>query len=146
MRYVWIPRLIERIRAATSESSSGQQASITTTNQIGYANSTGSVQVDPSLLQPELSGTSSDSPVSDLTDYYNPQTVSNYGNNLQRVSGLYPENNLAGTWGRVDDCDFQVTEEIQSHDNWFGGGGDSMESVWNEENIWFLQQQLYDEV
>ncbi|XVF80718.1 hypothetical protein PTKIN_Ptkin15bG0097700 [Pterospermum kingtungense] len=142
MRYVWIPRLMERIHA-TSQSPSGQLS----TSQIGLANSTVSVQVDPSLL-PELSGSSSDSldtqvsPVSDLTDCYNPQTVSNYANNLQKGSGLYPEN-LAGTWGR-DDGGFQATEE-QSNGNWFGVG-DSMESLWNEENICFLQQQLYDEV
>ena len=154
MRYVWIPRLIERIRA-TSKSPSGQLSTTTTYmdsisntafSQIGYANATESFQVDPSLL-PELSGTSSDSldaqvsSVSDLTDCYNPQNVSNYPYNLQKGSGLCQEN-LAGTWGR-DDGEFQATEE---QSNGWLGGGDSMESVWNEENIWFLQQQLYDEV
>lgn len=157
MRYVWIPRLIERIRA-TSESPSGQPSSSSTTtymnsssnittSQITYANTTGSVQVDPSLL-PEVSGTSSDSldtqvsSVSDLTDCYNPQSASNNPNNLQKGSGLYPEN-LAGTWRRDGGIDFQATEE---QSNGWLGGGDSMESVWNEENIWFLQQQLHDEV
>ncbi|KAK6260370.1 SANT/Myb domain - like 7 [Theobroma cacao] len=157
MRYVWIPRLIERIRA-TSESPSGQPSSSSTTtymnsssnittSQITYANTTGSVQVDPSLL-PEVSGTSSDSldtqvsSVSDLTDCYNPRSASNNPNNLQKGSGLYPEN-LAGTWRRDGGIDFQATEE---QSNGWLGGGDSMESVWNEENIWFLQQQLHDEV
>ncbi|XVF22035.1 hypothetical protein REPUB_Repub12eG0139800 [Reevesia pubescens] len=153
MRYVWIPRLIERIQASSnSKSPSGQPTTSTTymdisnitTSQIRCANTTGSVQVDPSL-QPELSGTSLDSQVSsvsDLTDCYNPvQSVSNYPNNLQNGSGL---ENLAGTWGRRDDgFEFQATEE---QNNGWMGGGDSMESVWNEENIWFLQQQLYDEV
>ena len=153
MRYVWIPRLIERIRAS-SESPSGQPSTTTTymdsirnltTSQITYANTTGSVQVNPSLL-PELSGTSSDSldtqvsSASDLTDCYNPQSVSNYPNNLHNRSGLCPEK-LAGTWGR-DDGEFQAEEQS----NGWLGGGDSMESLWNEENIWFLQQQLYDEV
>ncbi|XP_022757774.1 transcription factor MYB108-like [Durio zibethinus] len=153
MRYVWIPRLIERIRAS-SKSPSGQPTSTSnttytdnisnmTTSQITYANATGSVQVDPSLL-PELSGTSSDSvdtqvsSVSDLTDCYNPQSASDYPNNLQKGSGLCQEN-VAGTWGRC--VEFQATEE---QSNGWLGGGDSMESVWNEENIWFLQQQLYD--
>ncbi|XP_022728107.1 transcription factor MYB108-like [Durio zibethinus] len=153
MRYVWIPRLMERIRA-TSEFPSGQPSSTTymesisnlTTSQIGYANSTGSVQFDSRLL-PELSGTLSDSrdtqvsSVSDLTDSYNAKSVSNYPNNLQKSSVLCPEN-LAGMWGR-DDGKFRATEEQRI--GWLGGG-DSMENLWNEENIWFLQQQLYDEI
>ncbi|XVE77514.1 hypothetical protein DITRI_Ditri13aG0069100 [Diplodiscus trichospermus] len=154
MRNVWIPRLIERIRA-TSESPLGQPSTPTnymnnisnvTTSQIGYATATGTVDVDPSLL-PELSGTSSESldtqvsSISDLTECYNQQSFSNYPNNLEKGSGLYPEN-LSGTWGK-DEGEFETTEE---QSNGWLGGGDSLEIVWNEENIWFLQQQLYDEV
>ncbi|XP_022770765.1 transcription factor MYB108-like [Durio zibethinus] len=158
MRYVWIPRLIERIRAS-SDSPSGQPStnaattttyidsiSNITTSQITYAKTIGSVQVDRSLM-PELSGTSSDSldtqvsSVTDLTDCYNPQNVSNFPNNFQNGSGLYQEN-LTATWGRDDEVEFQATEE---QSNGWLGGGDSMDTVWNEENIWFLQQQLYDE-
>ncbi|KAE8722834.1 MYB108 protein [Hibiscus syriacus] len=116
MRYVWIPRLIERIRAS-SQSTSGQPPTIT-----NITIESGSVQVDPSFL-PELSGTSSDSQVSsvtDLTDCYNPQSVPNYPNNIRNGSGF--ENTAAEAWES------------------------SMETVWNEENIWFLQQQLHDEV
>ncbi|GMJ09235.1 myb domain protein 2, MYB DOMAIN PROTEIN 2 [Hibiscus trionum] len=114
MRYVWIPRLIERIRAS-SQSTSGQPSTTMITTESG------SVQVDPSLL-PE----SSDSQLSSvtdltLTDCYNPQSVSNYPNNIGNGSGF--EN---------------VTAEADD-------GGGEMETVWNEENIWFLQQQLHDE-
>lgn len=151
MRYVWIPRLVERIRAS-SESPSSQPSTTTKTtyndcisnissSQMSYANASGSVQVDPSLL-PELSGTSSDSldtqvsSVSDLTDCYNPQSLSNY---LHKGLGLEKEG--AATWGR--DEEFQATEE---HGNGLlvGGGESSMDTVWNEENVWFLQQQLRD--
>ncbi|MBA0560160.1 hypothetical protein Golob_017076 [Gossypium lobatum] len=151
MRYVWIPRLVERIRAS-SESPSSQPSTTTnatyndrisniSSSQMSYANASGSVQVDPSLL-PELSGTSSDSldtqvsSVSDLTDCYNPQSLSNY---LHKGLGLEKEG--AATWGR--DEEFQETEE---HSNgWLVGGGESsMDTVWNEENVWFLQQQLHD--
>ncbi|KAK8639608.1 hypothetical protein V6N13_137981 [Hibiscus sabdariffa] len=128
LRHVWIPRLIERI-CASSESPSGQPSTTAytgcisniATNQITYENTSGSVQVAPSLL-PESSGTSSDSQdaqvssVSDLTDCY--------PNSLQTGSGSC-SGNLAGTWN-ID-------------------GGDLMESVWNEENIWFLRQQLYED-
>ncbi|TYI14771.1 hypothetical protein ES332_A08G143600v1 [Gossypium tomentosum] len=123
MRYVWIPRLVEQI-CASSGSHSAQQSSSTTTT---YADTIGSVRVDPSLL-PELSGTSSDSldaQVSSVSDLTN----SKYPNSLQNGSGS--GNTIAGTWGGV---------EIEATD-----GGDSMESVWNEENIWFLRQQLYDD-
>ncbi|KAK8588183.1 hypothetical protein V6N13_087129 [Hibiscus sabdariffa] len=128
MRYVWIPRLIERIRAS-SQSTSAQPSTIT-----NLTTESESVHVDPSLL-PESSGTSSNSQLSsvtDLTDCYNPQSISNYPNKARNGSGL--ENVAAEAWGRDD--------------GWLGGGGgeSSMETVWNEENIWFLQQQLRDEV
>ncbi|KAE8664905.1 MYB108 protein [Hibiscus syriacus] len=133
MRYVWIPRLIERI-CASSESPSGQQPSAAAysdhisnmnTNQI----TCGSVQVDSSVMT-ELSGTSSDSQdaqvssVSNLTECYDAPHVWNYPNSFQIGSGLSSEI-LEGTWN-ID-------------------GGESMESMWNEENIWFLRQQLYED-
>ncbi|KAE8699660.1 MYB108 protein [Hibiscus syriacus] len=107
MRYVWIPRLIERIRAS-SQSTSGQPSTIT-----NITIESGSVQVDPSLL-PELSSDSQVSSVTDLPDCYNPQSLSNYPNNIRNAA--------AEAWES------------------------SMETVWNEENIWFLEQQLHDEV
>ncbi|KAE8679583.1 MYB340 protein [Hibiscus syriacus] len=137
MRYVWIPRLIERI-CASSESHPGQPSTTTAymdrisnmnSDQITYGNTSGSVQVGPSVV-PELSGTSSDSQdaqvasVSDLTECYNPRHVSSNLISFQIGSGLSSEN-LGDTWN-ID-------------------GGDSMESVWTEENIWFLRQQLYED-
>ncbi|MBA0611047.1 hypothetical protein Godav_011765 [Gossypium davidsonii] len=122
MRCVWIPRLIERI-CASSGSPSAQP----------------STTYEKTSVLPELSSTSSDSQdaqlssVSDLTDCYNPPSNSNYPNSLQNGWGLWSEN-LGGTWNIEDGVGFQATE-----------GGESMESVWNEENIWFLRQQLYDD-
>ncbi|KAE8697953.1 MYB108 protein [Hibiscus syriacus] len=128
MRSVWIPRLIERIRASC-QSTTGQPSTIT-----GIMTESESVQVDPSPL-PELSVTSPDSHVSsvlDLTDCYKPQSVSNY--------------EAAGTWGGDDGVlEFQETEEHSNGWSVGGGGESSMETMWNEENIWFLQQQLHDE-
>ncbi|XP_039008425.1 transcription factor MYB108-like [Hibiscus syriacus] len=128
MRYVWIPRLIERIRAS-SQSTTAKPSTIT-----GITTESDSVHIDPSLL-PELSGASWDSQVSSvsgLTDCYNPQSVSNYV--------------AAGTWFEDDGVlEFQATEEHSNGWSVGGGGESSMETVWNEENIWFLQQQLHDE-
>ncbi|KAK8482868.1 hypothetical protein V6N13_140273 [Hibiscus sabdariffa] len=125
MRYVWIPRLIERI-CASSESPSAQPSTTAftdrignmTTDQITCENTSGSLQVSSDSQGAQVSS------VSDLTDCYNPPHVSNYPNSTETGSDLWSEN-LAGAWN-ID-------------------GGDSMESVWNEENIWFLRQQLYDD-
>ncbi|KAK3194342.1 hypothetical protein Dsin_025652 [Dipteronia sinensis] len=154
MRYVWIPRLLERIRA-TPDSSAAQPLCVSTTNSYtdsssnnhntDIASSTSQVYhhyhhhnhmtesgSDPNFL-PELSGASSDSldpqvsPVSDLTDCYNYNLHGGGGannmDNSQTGSGLYPDN-FNESW------------------NWLGGGGDSLDNMWNDENIWFLQQQL----
>ncbi|XP_039056591.1 transcription factor MYB78-like isoform X1 [Hibiscus syriacus] len=142
MRCVWIPRLIERIGASSSTGTATFMDSIssTVTGQISHADTKmGLVQVDPSVL-PELSGASSDSQdaqvsfVSDLAECCNPlMSVSDYAYSLENGSGLCSEN-LADTWNNDDWVGLEVTD-----------GGDSMTSVWNEENIWFLRQQLYDE-
>lgn len=111
MRYVWIPRLLERIRA-TPESESGstpapQPQSQPNSNITQVYNNQ---QMTESGF--EVSGDSLEaqvSPGSDLTDCYN---------NYQTGSGLY-----------------------------YGSGEfDSLENMmWNDENIWFLQQQLCDD-
>lgn len=173
MRYVWIPRLIERIRASSSSSEtkspSGQPSTaatttaivdsfcsnVITTSQVTYGNSstTGSVKVYPSLLLPELSAdTSSDnsletqvSSVSDLTtECYNRRPSAN---NLQNGSNSFPEK--LG-WIRDDDGNMGIEAilEEQTNIDWFGGGDHSMPmeiSVWNDEDIRFLQQQLHDD-
>ncbi|GMI76003.1 myb domain protein 2, MYB DOMAIN PROTEIN 2 [Hibiscus trionum] len=146
MRSVWIPRLIERI-CASSQSPSVQLSATTatytdtiSTGQITHADTTiGSVQDDPSVL-PELSGTSSDSHdaiaqvsyVPELAGCCNPLSVSDYPHSLG--NGSLCSENLAGTWN-IDDW-----VGLEARD-----GGDWMASVWNEENIWFLRQQLYDD-
>nr|URY18832.1 MYB protein [Zanthoxylum bungeanum] len=122
LRYVWMPRLLEQIRAKPDSNSS-----TTTFTEVSDVTESGS---DRNIM-PELSGASSDSlgaqvPTgSDLTDGYNLHGGSNFVDNFFDESGLCP--NMQG---------FE-----QQSNNWLGGG-DSLESLWNEENIWFLQQQL----
>ncbi|EEF47219.1 transcription factor MYB78 [Ricinus communis] len=123
MRYIWMPRLIERIQASSSGSSTGQPTTIVNHNDhIAAAAGETEWRVDPNLI-PEPSGTSSDSldPVSDLTEYQN------------QSSEEYYKENGSGSWaGEV---------EMESN-GLILDGGESLESIWNEENIWFLQQQL----
>ncbi|KAE8708183.1 hypothetical protein F3Y22_tig00110356pilonHSYRG00235 [Hibiscus syriacus] len=69
-----------------------------------------------------------------LVECYNPlMSISDYAYSLENGSGLCSEN-LAGTWNSDDWVGLEATD-----------GGDSMMSVWNEENICFLRQQLYDD-
>ncbi|GAV75928.1 Myb_DNA-binding domain-containing protein, partial [Cephalotus follicularis] len=141
MRYVWIPRLVERIQAA-SESSSGQTTTTTTTTTTIYnsydtcnfkdlatttsqgfqANEPRSYPVDPISMH-ELSGASSDSMDTQVSPASEEliQGVSLRG--MQNGSGLYPED-LGGNKG------------------WFDGG-ESLDTItWNDENFLFLQEQL----
>ncbi|MBA0805321.1 hypothetical protein Gohar_004844 [Gossypium harknessii] len=72
-----------------------------------------------------------------------------YGNETESVQvdqSLLPESSsetqvtygstVAETWG---------IDEQSNGNGWLGGGDYWMESEWCEENIWFLQQQLYDD-
>lgn len=145
MRYVWIPRLIERIQSE-SESSMGQPTTTTTysssciTNQMDVPASESEPEwVDPNFL-PELSDSfdTQVSPASDLTDCQN--LPSGYcSDSMQNGSGLYPENNCS-SWGwQKQGVDMQAMEQ---QGNSLLGVGDSLEDFWNEENVWIVQQQL----
>ncbi|CAK7348478.1 unnamed protein product [Dovyalis caffra] len=147
MRYVWIPRLIERIRAE-SESPMDQPIISTPTyysSQIDIpvaASKSGSDLMDQNFM-PEISGISDSldvhvSPGSDLTVSQNPP-CGHYSDSMQNGSGSYPENDC-GSWGWYrHGMDMQGVEQER-----YGlvGGGDSLENLWNEEDIWFLHQQL----
>lgn len=129
MRYIWMPRLVERIQAASGSSTGHSNYSSINHNGVPISNETGEIN-NPmiELVMPEPSGSSLESldtqvsPVSDVTEYQNPTSV-------QNVSGLYPEG----------ESDRWIEMEMQSN---IVNGGESLESLWNEENIWFLQQQL----
>ncbi|KAH8517192.1 hypothetical protein H0E87_005225 [Populus deltoides] len=111
------------------------------------ASESGSDLIDPNFMPDiSVSSTLSDSfdaqvsPWSDLTDYQNPPCGQYYSDGMQNRSGLCPEND-SGSWGWCQDgVDMQGMEQERYG---FIGGGDSLDqSLWNEENIWFLQQQL----
>ncbi|KAJ8899009.1 hypothetical protein K2173_008832 [Erythroxylum novogranatense] len=128
MRHVWMPRLIERIRAADAGASTAQPTTVATAihsdyeryyclpSQASNANEPVSELIDP-ILVPEMSDESLDTQTSDPSDYQN--------------------NNRAGAGGYNSDD----TQKGSSFDpislGWY-----EMENLWNEENIWFLQQQL----
>ncbi|PON42045.1 MYB transcription factor [Trema orientale] len=132
MRYVWIPRLIERIQAGRSDLSPAAQPA-TGSSDLGGVGPWGSNLVDPNS-RPDMSGTSSDtseaqlSSVSDLTDYANPNP-----------SGGSPAENGSGT-----SYQYGYGADIQGYgqnDNWLSGG-DSLENWWSEEDLRFLETAL----
>ncbi|KAL9360277.1 hypothetical protein Peur_048400 [Populus x canadensis] len=152
MRYVWIPQLIQKI-GAESESPMDQPTISPPTyysSRIDIpvaASESGSDLIDPNFMPDiSVSSTLSDSfdaqvsPWSDLTGYQNPPCGQYYSDGMQNGSGLCPEND-SGSWGWCQDgVDMQGMEQERYG---FIGGGDSLDqSLWNEENIWFLQQQL----
>ncbi|GMN26705.1 hypothetical protein TIFTF001_047824 [Ficus carica] len=152
MRYVWIPRLIERIQATRSDPSPPPHPPPNTTttttaaasadfclddNDVNYEVAPwGSGWVDPNFM-PDMSGTSSDtsdaqvSSVSDLTECGNPTDC---------IGGV--ENMSAST-------SWQYGSELQGNgqSDQIGllSGGDSLENWWSEEDLRFFQHQLCDE-
>ncbi|KAK2990180.1 hypothetical protein RJ640_014632 [Escallonia rubra] len=174
MRYLWMPRLVERIQAAATTTNGASSASTTTTtanpaiNNMGIASAgqvvlpqanangnLGGVQINPSFT-PENSSTggSSDSfgrsqlsPVSELTDCYNYPAV----NQNQNQDYLQPNYQQLGSF----------TESLISPSGYFNqgldfqpmeqtnpwvDGGDASDNLWNVEDIWFLQQQFNNNI
>ncbi|XAR56960.1 hypothetical protein NMG60_11024938 [Bertholletia excelsa] len=162
MRYLWMPRLVERIQAAAAASSApatGGSGTVTQTNPATSSYPTGQAvlpppagscitgPVNPSFTSENSStAASSDSfgaqvsPASDLTDYYN-----NYPVNHQNNQDYYQTNqvcyadSLTSPSGYFNQgLDFQAMEQS----NQWLEAGDTSENLWNYEDIWFLQQQL----
>ncbi|KAF7144971.1 hypothetical protein RHSIM_Rhsim04G0242900 [Rhododendron simsii] len=154
MRYLWMPRLVERIQAASAASAS----SSTTTGQVVpppaiYAGEFSGAQVNTSYTPENSStGASSDSfgaqvsPASDLTDYYsnNYPVNSNYNTNnanqhyYQVNQGTYYDSLTSPSGYYNPGLEFQHVE----HNSQLFDAGDISDNLWNVEDMWFLQQQL----
>nr|UWU45086.1 MYB transcription factor 2 [Dimocarpus longan] len=165
MRYLWMPRLVERIQAAnaatteaTAVSGGFTTATASTTNMvnmpsmanIGY-NDFNASQVTSSYT-PENSSTaaSSDSfgtqvsPVSDLTDYYNIPVNNNNPNPDYFQSGQlgnYSETSLISTTPAAYFNPGMNLQALESN-NQLMDYGDASDNLWNVEDIWFWQQQF----
>nr|WRO64699.1 MYB transcription factor protein [Rosa persica] len=155
MRYVWIPRLMERIRASSGSTVLSGQPTATATSTAftppddycltDHSNTAAAGSshcwVDPNYL-PEASATSSGS--TELQDCLNiPEPTRTEFNELN----YYPTNgqycsSTNGSGCYQDGSEIQGSERIESSNSWSTPGGDLVENLWNEENIWFLQQQL----
>ncbi|KAI9123342.1 hypothetical protein K1719_006231 [Acacia pycnantha] len=173
MRYFWMPRLVQHIKATAAAAMASSQtlsvATIVTTNSTynHYSNNmqveNGNMLLNPAAAimnnnddfggsqvtqsyTPENSSTdaSLDSfgmqvfPVSELTDYYStipnnnqeyyqPSQMS-YSDCITNPSGLYPQG-------------LDYSQVMDPNNPWIQGG-DTLDNLWNVENMMFLQQQL----
>ncbi|XP_021752445.1 transcription factor MYB108-like [Chenopodium quinoa] len=165
MRYLWMPRLVERIQAAAATNGPHTTATATTSGGSGTTTATGGPTMGytdnfmhapvNSNFTPENSGNSSDSygtQVSDFGDYYGipvaNQSVNqdyyqgdqvNYGGDNSLTS---PNCNYLTNQG----MDFQGVDnymEQNSQQQWSSFGlGDTTDNLWNIEDIYVLQQQF----
>ncbi|KAJ4829254.1 hypothetical protein Tsubulata_016584 [Turnera subulata] len=148
MRYVWIPRLVERIQASNSDSPpQGQPGAATFSSRVNYqednpATESASEWVDSNPL-PDSSVDTQVSPVSDLTtECQNPQS-GYYSDSVQTGSGFYPDNNGSSSWDWYNyGQGVQDVQGIEQQGDGLLSGGDSLEELWNDESILLLQQHL----
>ncbi|KAF3456409.1 hypothetical protein FNV43_RR01059 [Rhamnella rubrinervis] len=182
MRYLWMPRLVERIQAASASSSvagTGPSPMPSSTaainNNYNYNNNiTNSFQSSGQFVLPNTANTGNDfggaqsytpdnsstaassdsfgtqvSPVSDLTDYYSTTTTTTFpvNNNpnpdyfhAAAHQVAYPESmtSPSANYFNLAGLDFQAME----HNNQWIDGQDTSDNLWNNEDIWFLHQQL----
>ncbi|PIN18102.1 Transcription factor, Myb superfamily [Handroanthus impetiginosus] len=154
MRYLWMPRLIERIQVAAAAGGGGNAgatsavppSSTSTTNldmgsaQTALAQPTGVVQTyTPENSSAAASSDSFGTPVSDLTECYNNYPV-NQGNNQD----YYPANQLSDydqTLTSPAGYFSQGLEFMEQNSQWMDGGVVS-DNLWNVDDVLFLQQQF----
>ncbi|CAN1806329.1 Transcription factor MYB2 [Linum perenne] len=167
MRYLWMPRLIERIQASSNNTNhpttlaSTSAAAVAPINGYGHLAAGSNYGMTPTTTEnSSAAGSSADSfgAVSDMTaDYnYNVPTGSNmnqtdydqYGNYQGYTEALIsPMGNYYGQ-GQGWENQFQSTENIvnnnNNHGQWMDGGDGATSdmSLLNAEDIWFLQQQF----
>ncbi|KAI3823823.1 hypothetical protein L1987_05266 [Smallanthus sonchifolius] len=171
MRYLWMPRLVERIQAAATTTTTGCSSSSTTTstgtttnsyplnkidnivtsqlvmpqnnNNCGnFSSNFGNTQITPSYT-PENSSTTAVSPGSDLTDCYFPSQNQNFIQQNNPIASEFTDTLISPSGYFNPWMDYQTMVE-QNHQWTDGGnGGDEFsDNMWNAEDIWFLKQQF----
>ncbi|TQD79646.1 hypothetical protein C1H46_034823 [Malus baccata] len=138
MRYVWIPRLIERIGSLPEAVPEQPSTCITTTSE-----SECQYLVDPNFV-PETSGSTSSESYDQVQVCSIPADPTSSGDEFMTYpsSGQYGSENGSGCSQNGINSDIHGFEQCNY---WSTGGDTSVENLWTEENIWFLQQQLSDD-
>ncbi|KAG8483280.1 hypothetical protein CXB51_022359 [Gossypium anomalum] len=145
MRYLWMPRLVERIQAATTTTDTASASAATTSN----ASIEQMMLPNLSYYTPDNASTaaSSDSigtqvsPISDSTDYYNGVSA-NYNPNQDYFQANHESliSPIGSYCNNGDGMDFGLME-LNHH--WVGDGdGDGSHNLLNAEDFFFLQHQF----
>ncbi|XP_010441042.1 PREDICTED: transcription factor MYB108-like [Camelina sativa] len=160
MKYLWMPRLVERIQSASASAaattttttnttgSAGTSSCMTTSNNqfmnYDYNNNMGQqfgVMSNNDYITPENSSVAV-SPVSDLTEYYSASNPNPEYYSGQMGNSYYPDQNMVGPqllpenyfdYSGLLDEDLTAMQE-QSNLNWFeniNGAASSSDSLWN---------------
>lgn len=159
MRYVWMPRLVERIKAAGA--GGGDSAATAAAASYGH-HTAGQFQIldmpnngelglgySDAGLHPEFSGgpsEGSETQVSPVSDCYDFSGSGNCSESLQNGVVSYTEQ--ADTSSGC--LEFEGFEQSNGWSSPLplgggGGGGDSLENLLNDEDIWFLKQQFFED-
>ncbi|KAI4301544.1 hypothetical protein L6164_034812 [Bauhinia variegata] len=124
MRYVWMPRLLERIKAASQPITSAHKQFDSTGLQLHHQQYTATLNPNYACGNLSVSESSAEIHVPSNSDY----------SESCEFSGHHVSD------GQENGSDLSLSFHSQQ------GGGDSLENLWNDENMWFLQQQLCDEL
>ncbi|XP_059280831.1 transcription factor MYB78-like [Lycium ferocissimum] len=162
MRYLWMPRLVERIQAAAGATASDQVLHHQTINPnmvpIDHSNNTAAVTNSSTAASSENSFGTQVSPVSDLTDscYNYPQVSSNVVNQQGCFQVNHHQNSSqlchvgesltspTGYFHHATALEFQAAamDHQQNTNSQWMDGANFYDNLWNIEDMWFLQQQL----
>ncbi|PPD70749.1 hypothetical protein GOBAR_DD32375 [Gossypium barbadense] len=145
MRYLWMPRLVERIQAATTTTNTASTSAATTSN----ASIEQMMLPNLSYYTPDNASTtaSSDSigtqvsPISDSIDYYNGVST-NYNPNQDYLQANHESliSPIGSYCNNGDGMDFGLME-LNHH--WASDGdGDGSHNLLNAEDFFFLQHQF----
>ncbi|GMH28588.1 hypothetical protein Nepgr_030431 [Nepenthes gracilis] len=172
MRYLWMPRLVERIQAAAAANTTrftadtaAASSHLTLPPQETGASLPGNAAAIANQahlpfnsnldLTSESSGSSEPfatqiSPLSDLADYYSLPVNHNGNDDDGHVNSNNDNNNDSNNWdyfqGGYSDsitspCGYFNQAADFQQNQWYVGG-DSLDSLWNVEDIYFLEQQM----
>lgn len=140
MRYLWMPRLVERIHAAAAAEATTGATSSAATYMAGPP---------PENSSAAASSDSFGTPVSDLTECYNNYPANNNNNDNQDY--YYPANNnnnnnqfTYGDQSLISPTGYlnQGLGFVEQNNSQWMDGGDVTDNLWNVDDVWFLQQQF----
>ncbi|MBA0739720.1 hypothetical protein Gogos_012958 [Gossypium gossypioides] len=145
MRYLWMPRLVERIQAATTTTNTASASAATTSNasieQMLLPNLSYYTPDNASTVASSDSIETQVSPISDSTDYYNGVST-NYNPNQDYLQANHESliSPIGSYCNNGDGMDFGLME-LNHH--WVrDGDGDGLHNLLNAEDFFFLQHQF----